>query len=255
MISVCIATYNGERYVREQLESILSQLPSSSVADSESKVAGEDSANFAEVIIADDGSTDRTLDIVSEINDPRIRVLPQSEHLGPVYNFERALKAARGDVIFLADQDDVWLPGKVDQVMSAIKDISLVVHDASFMDGEGRTLNELGVMWGNRPYQKGLFKNWLKNSYTGCCMAFKREVLLAALPFPKNLPMHDQWLGLVAERSFGPDSVVALDQPLIQYRVHEKNATHLTGGANSCICQKIKWRFDLLRALAAYRVR
>lgn len=244
MISVCMATYNGERYVREQLESILRQLPDS-----------------AEVLVADDGSTDDTLKIIGGINDPRIRILPQSEHLGPVYNFERALQAAKGDVIFLSDQDDIWLSGKVEQVLAALgsgaktgsentakNSVALVVHNASFIDGVGHTLSELGAMWDNRPYQKGVFKNWLKNSYTGCCMTFKREVLLAALPFPKNLPMHDQWLGLVAERSFGSGSIVALEQPLIQYRVHEKNATHLTGGANSGIFQKIKWRFDLLRA-------
>lgn len=236
MISVCLTTYNGERYVKLQLESILSQLPLD-----------------AEVIVADDCSSDRTLDIVRSFYDKRICVLPGEKRLGPVYNFERSLQAAKGDVIFLSDQDDVWLPGKVQHLLDALeyKDRIpkteapiLAVHDATFIDSNGNELPR--QMWLERPYKPGVFNNWLKNTYTGCCMAFRRELLQYALPFPKKLPMHDQWLGLLAERHF---RVVAVRQPLIQYCLHENNATHLVGGKSSGIIQRLMWRLNLLKSL------
>ena len=229
MISVCIATYNGSAYIRQQLESILSQLPEN-----------------AEVVVADDGSTDGTLDVIAAVGDVRVRILPQSEHLGPTYNFERALREAKGDVIFLSDQDDFWIPGKVPQMLSALENSVLAVHDANFMDGDGKPIATLGTMWKERPYKSGVFANWLKNTYTGCCMAFRRELLEKALPFPKGLPMHDQWLGLMGERHF---SVVAVKECLIQYRIHEKNATQLVGGKSRGLVQRVKWRLALLRSL------
>ncbi|MCQ2089918.1 MAG: glycosyltransferase family 2 protein [Fibrobacter sp.] len=244
-ISVCMATYNGERFVREQLESILSQLPQS-----------DDEKGGAEVVVADDGSTDRTLNIIQEIADPRVKVLPQVGHLGPVYNFERALVASHGDVIFLADQDDLWLPGKVSKMIEALgfdgatfsaNAPLLAVHDAVVINDEGSVMGE--SMWVARPYKSGVFANWLKNSFTGCCVAFRKELLSLALPFPKNLPMHDQWLGILAERKSG---VVAVPEKLISYRVHKNNATNLFAGDNKKVassCQRIRWRVNLLKAI------
>ncbi len=249
MISVCIATYNGERYVREQLESILSQLPQSA-----------DEKGGAEVVVADDGSTDRTLNIIQEIADPRVKVLPQVGHLGPVYNFERALVASHGDVIFLADQDDLWLPGKVSKMIEALGFDGaifsttaplLAVHDANVINGDGDVIGE--SMWASRPYKSGAFANWLKNSFTGCCIAFRKELLALALPFPENLPMHDQWLGVIAERK---DGVVAVPDKLISYRVHKNNATNLFAGDNkkvASVCQRFRWRFNLLKAILLRR--
>ena len=224
MISVCMATYNGGRFIRQQLESILSQLPASN----------------AEIIIADDGSTDDTLSVAESLNDPRIRILAAKEHLGVIYNFERALKAALGDTIFLADQDDVWLPEKVDKVQAKLRVYDLVMHDAFMLsDGvRGGRLSEI------RPYVKGTFRNWLKNSFHGCCMAFRRTVLEKAVPFPEKIPMHDQWLGLIAEQYF---KVGYLPEPLIEYRQHSANATHIEKSSAGAL-QQIKWRIDLLRA-------
>lgn len=223
-VSVCMATYNGERYVREQLESILKELPQS-----------------AEIIVADDNSTDKTLQIVEDFKDSRIKILRGESRLGPIYNLERALQNAKGDIIFLADQDDVWLPGKVDSVCKALENSSLVMHDAYILKNGNRerTLSSI------RPYKKGVFNNWLKNTYTGCCMAFRRELLKTALPFPKKLPMHDQWLGLVAEKKY---DVCYLQTPYIEYRIHESNATQITGKKKSAL-KRIAWRLSLLRAL------
>ena len=151
MISVCMATYNGGKFIREQLESILSQLPSVD----------------AEIVIADDGSTDNTLSVIASLNDLRIRVLPAEKHLGVIYNFERALQSAKGDIVFLADQDDIWIPGKVKKILEALKTSDLVLHDAFMLcDGiRGRLLSEI------RPYCGGVIRNWWKNSIQPIAMS------------------------------------------------------------------------------------
>lgn len=230
MISVCMATYNGERFVREQLESVLSQLTPDD-----------------EVIVADDMSTDATLDVVRKFSDSRIRILPGEEHLGPIYNLERALLASRGEYVFLSDQDDVWLAGKVFECLLGLRDADLVLHDAYFYgqlpDGSwarGKTVFEL------RPPRHGVLKNWFRNCFTGCCMAFRRSLFSRAIPFPKRLPMHDQWLGLVAEKT---GRVRFIDKPLVDYRRHSGNATDLLNGSGASLAKRFKWRFDLLRIL------
>ena len=231
MISVCMATFNGGKFIREQLESILSQLPPD-----------------AEIIIADDGSTDDTLLVVDSLKESRIRVLPAERHLGVIYNFERALRASKGEIVFLADQDDVWLPGKVEMCLAALNEADLVMHDA-FLLGLSDAFESAWVRNGKlsdiRTYRSGVVANWWKNSFTGCCMAFRRKVLDKALPFPKNLPMHDQWLGVVAEKYF---KVSYVDEPLVDYRQHSSNATHIEKSPAG-VLQKIKWRVDLLKAI------
>lgn len=232
MISVCMATFNGGKFIREQLESILSQLPSDN----------------SEIVIADDGSTDDTLAVIASIGNIQIRVLPAEKHLGVIYNYERALQASKGEIIFLADQDDIWLPGKVEKVLAALNDADLVTHDAWMLcpsDVPDSPWVRAGKLSDIRAYKSGVVANWWKNSFTGCCMAFRRDILDKALPFPKNLPMHDQWLGLVAEKNF---KVRSLDDPLVEYRQHHANATHI-GNSPAGVFQKIKWRLDLLKAI------
>ena len=231
MISVCMATFNGGKFIREQLESILSQLPPD-----------------AEIIIADDGSTDDTLLVVDSLKESRIRVLPAERHLGVIYNFERALRASKGEIVFLADQDDVWLPGKVEMCLAALNEADLVMHDAFLLglsDAFESAWGRNGKLSDIRTYRSGVVANWWKNSFTGCCMAFRRKVLDKALPFPKNLPMHDQWLGVVAEKYF---KVSYVDEPLVEYRQHSSNATHIEKSPAG-VLQKIKWRVDLLKAI------
>lgn len=230
MISVCMATYNGERFIREQLESIFSQLNPDD-----------------EVIVSDDGSTDATLEIVERFSDSRIRVLTGGKRLGPIYNSERALASARGEYIFLSDQDDVWLADKVSECLRGLRDADLVLHDAYFyeqlLDGSwarGKTIFEL------RPPRHGALQNWFRNGFTGCCMAFRRSLLSRALPFPEKLPMHDQWLGLVAEKT---GTVRFIRKPLADYRRHSANATDLLNGTGARLSKRLRWRFDLLRIL------
>ncbi len=203
MISVCMTTCNGEKYLKRQLDTILEQLDA------------ED-----EVIISDDSSTDLTLEIINDYGDSRIRLLENGNFGSPVFNMENALKKAKGDYIFLADQDDVWLPGRVEKVLEKLHAYDLVVCNAFIVDGEEKILHESYFEWkGSGP---GFLKNLRKNSFIGCAMAFNRKIVNAALPFPENIIMHDVWIGLLAERL---GKVTFLDERLMYYRRHESNFT------------------------------
>ncbi len=205
MISVCVTTYNGEKYIAEQLRSILEQL-----------------SEVDEVVVSDDESTDRTLEIVADLHDPRIRVVHSTAHYFK-WNFLNALLAAKGDILFLADQDDVWLPGKVEKCIHALETADLVVHDSRVVDDDLQVIRpSFFQFYGSGP---GLLKNSLNNTYFGSCMAFKRKVLNAALPFPTTNEIgHDIWLGLVAEMT---GTVMFLDEPLLLYRRHDLSRTNL----------------------------
>lgn len=223
MISVCIATYNGGKYIKEQLESILSQL-------------GEED----EVIVSDDSSADDTLSVIKSIGDSRIRIYGGNTFHSPTYNFENALRQAKGDFIFLSDQDDVWKADKVKVMMKALEDYDLVASDCTVVDGELNVIKE--SYHGKVPSPKVL-ANIIHNSYMGCNMAFRRNVLEKSLPFPKRIAMHDLWLGFVGatffKATFIPDS-------LIFFRRHGGNASSTGGKSRLSLGFRIRYRLDLL---------
>ena len=217
-VSVALAACNGERYLREQLDSILAQL-----------------AEGDEVIVSVDPSEDATLELVCEYAaaDERVRVL-EGPGKGVIRNVENALRHCSGRAVFLADQDDVWLPEKAEKVCRSLETSTLVLHDAVITDAELRTQEPSYMEW--RGSRQGIAANLWKNSYIGCCMAFRRELLEHILPFPEDLPMHDQWIGLMAEKH---GTVHLLRTPLIRYRRHGNNATKRT---HADLLQMLKWR-------------
>ncbi len=225
-ISVVLAAYKGEKYIAAQLESVLKQL-------------GEGD----EVIVSDDFPHGQTAEAVSPFcqSDPRVRYVT-GPGKGVTANFENAMSLCTGDIIFLCDQDDVWLDGKVDCVVSAIKGgADLVLHDASVTD-KNLNITEESYFKAHSSCN-GLIKNLVRNSFVGCCMAFTADVMRAALPLPENVPMHDWWIALCAMKlGF---KVELIDRPLILWRRHGEN---VTGGATSAK-QKIMWRLNLLGAL------
>ncbi|MCM1142651.1 MAG: glycosyltransferase family 2 protein [Muribaculum sp.] len=222
MISVCIAVYNGEKYIREQLESILRQLSEND-----------------EVIISDDGSKDKTIDIILSLHDPRIQVVLNSGGHGPVGNFENALKHAEGDYIFLSDQDDIWLDKRVSIAIDAMEEgAECVICNRSLIDKDGNLIAERVTQTDFTKYP--FYKIVLSNHYIGCCMAFTRKHLNLCLPFPKSLPMHDWWIGLLAHMQ---NKVRFIDTPLIAYRRHGNNVT--TGKSPYSILQRIIFRVRL----------
>lgn len=203
MISVCIPTYNGEKYIQRQLDSILYQL---SLED--------------EVIISDDSSGDRTLEIIKGLNDSRIILHENCSFKSPIFNLENALKSAKGVFIFLSDQDDVWLPDRLKMMMEKLRDHDVVVCNSHIVDQEERIIHESYFEW--KGCGHGFIRNLKKNSYLGCSLAFNRKILEFVLPFPKKIAMHDIWIGMVSEMI---GKTYFLEEPLFLYRRHEDNYT------------------------------
>lgn len=231
-LSVVMATYNGAPYLHEQLSSVLEQL-----------------GNDDELVVSDDQSTDDTLSILHAHQSDRVRVISTGGGLGPIRNFEHALAHARGQVIVLSDQDDRWLPGRLARVRAhfaaATAPYDLLVMDSIITDG---ALNPtLGSLFAHLNAGPGLTKNVFRNTYVGCHMAFRRELLEVVMPFPRAIPMHDMWLGLISEL-VGP---VTFDPtPTMLFRRSGQNYTQ----ARYSLRQRMTWRAGLIAALLQRRM-
>lgn len=230
-VSVAMATYNGEKFIKEQISSILLNL-----------------SDNDELIISDDGSTDKTIEIIKSFNDSRILIFDGPKK-GFVKNFEYALRNCNGDYIFLCDQDDVWFNKKVSTIVSLLDTHMLVCHNAEILNGETRSNELVQDIRGCRSNFSGAL---FKNSYIGCCMAFKKELLKFVLPFPNKLDSHDWWIGVIANKV--GDSYF-LPEPLIYYRIHEKNSL---GFKKKGLFFKVSKRFHMievyLRWLKEYKL-
>ena len=206
-VSVIMATYNGERYIREQIESIVSQM-------------GDDD----ELIISDDGSVDNTMQICRTYaeNDKRISCI-NGPHKGYVYNFEFLMSQAKNEIIMISDQDDVWRENKIAIVREHFQEHPnawVVLHDADYIDDSGNTIGE--TIFRDRKAKHGFIKNLIKSSYYGCCMSLSKDYKNIILPFPMHALSYDQWIGLFAEKS---NRSVFCEKTLIHHRVHDSNQT------------------------------
>ncbi len=222
-ISVALAAYKGEKYIAEQLDSILFQLKEND-----------------EIIVSDDLPGGETEQIVRSFaqKDARVKYI-EGPQKGLIKNFENAIKNCTGDYIFLCDQDDVWLPDKVEAVTKKLDEgYSLVLHNAMVTDTSLKITDT--SFFTSHGTKTGFLTNMVKNSYMGCCMAFKSELRRKILPFAEDIPMHDQWIGLIAEKS---GKVCLIEKPLILYRRHGNN---MTGGKTS-LKQKIIWRISIVQ--------
>lgn len=227
MISVCMATYNGEAYLEAQLHSILKQLND------------ED-----EIVISDDGSIDNTIEIIKKIDDHRIRLIHNDNH-GVVHNFENSLMNAKGDYIFLSDQDDEWLPNKVKDCLRYLNKYDCVVSDCYICNSDGVTIND--SFWKLNNTRKSKYYNLLiKSGYIGCCMAFKAEILSSVLPFPGDIPLHDMWIGNVAAFKY---HLAWSPKKLMKYRRHGNNASCAAEKSNSSFSEKIGFRWHIAKNL------
>lgn len=226
MVSVCIATYNGERVIKRQVDSILCQL-----------------SDDDEIIISDDGSTDRTLEVLANYNDKRIKIFhhkkrPEDKHSGEIvaHNFENAIEQSQGDYIFIADQDDEWFPNKVSAFLELFKTYDMVVSNATVIDV--KTGKEVGLLYWRRSPLKNYFLK--KGKYFGCTMAINKEMKNNVLPFPKQIPLHDMWIGLVSELT---GRATYIETPLMYYRSSAKSVSH---NVNNSWFYKIYYRVYLL---------
>lgn len=218
-ISVAMASYNGELYIEEQVESIASQL-----------------SDNDEIIISDDGSTDNTKYILEKLKNKYkfIKVI-EGPQKGLIKNFENALNTCKNEIICLSDQDDIWVNDKVHvikQIFEENKKIALILHNMDIFNSSG--LLRTAVI----KYHKGVFLNIISSCYWGCCMSFKHELLDIILPFPQFIPAHDQFIGLIGENI---KKVYFIDKTLIKHRLHNNNKT-----GKRRIYKRIEFRIKLI---------
>jgi glycosyltransferase involved in cell wall biosynthesis len=198
MRTVVLASYQGERFIGEQLDSIIPQLSSDD-----------------EIIISDDASTDGTLSVVAQRSDKRIRVLTNDVRIGYVGNFQRAISQSVGDSIFFSDQDDVWLPNKIATLDLALRNKPCVSSDAIMVDEQLRQIYPSYFQWRDTRS----FSAWsifLKPAIVGATLACTKRYLDTLLPLPPNIP-HDFWISFNAAWD---DSLEIVHEPLILYRRH-----------------------------------
>ncbi len=227
-VSVLLATYNGEAFLREQIRSILAARRNHDL----------------EIIVSDDGSTDATLAVLAAELPHDAKIFHNHFH-SPTHNFEFLIAQASRSIVLLCDQDDVWLPHKIDclaQVLNEPSTVTLAVSDAQLIDEFG-TVIAGSFFKTTGGFRSGVLANVFRNRYLGCAMAFRREMVRYFLPFPQDVPMHDMWLGIVNDL-YGKTQYLA--EPLLQYRRHRRN---VTPARRTGLTQVFKWRFSLVKGL------
>ena len=222
-VSVALCTWNGAEFLRTQLRSICLQ-----------------TRPPMEIVLSDDASADDTVALARRIVDEclterpgliiELRTLVNAQALRVTRNFEQAASACRGDLIALSDQDDAWVPDKLERMVArfeASPELTLLHTDARLVDGGGEPLGgtlfhalevtpaELERIHGGRAFDVFLRRNLV----TGATAMFRRELLAHARPFPPEW-VHDEWLGAIAAATGRVD---VLEQPLIDYRQHGRN--------------------------------
>ncbi len=208
-VSVAMAVYNGEQFLKDQILSIINQLRPND-----------------ELVISLDDSSDKSLEIIDSFikSDNRIKLYYNPYSSGVVKNFQNAVEHCSGDVIFFSDQDDIWLEGKLQLVVNEFRDpyVSVVIHDAKQTDSMLNVLHD-SVFSLRGGYRTTFWGNFLRLSYIGCCMAFRASYKNVVLPIPTIYRSHDWWTGCLL--SVGKTHIQVIDKPLIFHRVHENNAT------------------------------
>lgn len=213
IVSVAIATYNGAEHVRAQIESVLEQLHDGD-----------------EVVVVDDASTDDTVAIVEQMGDPRIRLSARACNRGYVRTFEEAIGLTTGDVVMLSDQDDLWVEGRVDRLLSALEHTEVVASDVVLLGDDAPLLSPFR----RRPWRLDPStsdhrrRNVLRMlaglmPYYGCAMAVRRSALDLVLPVPPWLEeSHDLWIATIGNVS---GQMTHLGSPTVRRRLHEANAS------------------------------
>lgn len=220
-VSIALATYNGEKYLREQIDSFFSQ-----------------TYENLEIIVSDDCSTDSTLDILKEYKKShKLKYSVNKKNLGFVKNFEKAVSMCKGEYIALADQDDIWMPQKIEKLVNHIGDYSLACSDSELIDENGNVFSHSFQRYSNnyiadeKQFEVLVFRNFV----VGCTSLLKKDFIDKVLPIPDGVHHHDWWFALTASIMNG---IKYIDEPLIRYRQHSENDTGVT--RKNTIFQKIR---------------
>lgn len=227
--SICMASYKGGRFIQEQIESILAQMGPTD-----------------ELVIVDDASPDDTVEKIRMFVDARIRLISSSINKGYVRSFAAAASASRGAFIFLADQDDVWIEGRLERMISALREADVVASNFDVLGGGPRpSIPRLRASDSQRHWSNlfGIMVGY--RAYYGCGMAFRRSMLDSFVPVPSYLnESHDLWLAICGNVA---GSILHLDESTLLRRIHDENAT--PKGWRS-LGRILSARLTLLRCLA-----
>ena len=190
---------------------------------------------------------------ISALQDARLLLIRNAENQGVLRSFETALSRCSGGIVFLSDQDDLWLPKKVESILNAFvrdPDLTLIASDATLIDEDGVKIGD--SFYAKRgKFRAGLWSNLLIGKFHGCTMAFRSTLLQRALPFPPGrLVHHDTWIGCMNAMIGGKTAYIA--QPLVAYRRH---STNVTGRIKLSNYTRLKMRSQMLWGLLASCVR
>lgn len=209
LVSIAMCSYNGERFIKEQINSILNQ-----------------TYENIELIIVDDCSKDKTVEIIQEYlnKDNRIKFYKNENNIGFVKNFEKSISLCTGEYIALADQDDIWKNNKLEVFVSEIKENTLIYSDAILIDKDSKILNK-ELIRPNANLVKGRCNKAFifTNCVSGNTLMFKKELIPYILPIPEQMSFHDIWIAFVAS-TIG--TIIPTEESFTFYRRYTEQVTH-----------------------------
>lgn len=234
-VSVAMCTYNGAKYLVEQIDSILNQ----------------GYPNIIEIVCVDDNSSDNTWELLESYakKDARLKLHKNETNLGFIRNFEKAISLTSSELIAIADQDDIWAINKIEKLVAAIGDNLMAYSDNEYIDGNG---NKLGKRFSDFRQLKtavSCLNFAFYNGISGHTILFNKKLLDFAMPFDRTIP-YDYWLAFHAAQH---GQIPYVDEPLVQYRQHESNAIGATGVRKvTSHPYSIKTQLTLFAAAAQY---
>lgn len=228
MVDILLATYNGEKYLQAQLDSILKQ-----------------TYTAWKLIIHDDGSTDNTVSIIEQyrrLYPDKIIVIEDTLKTGSAKNnFSYLMSYVSSSFIALCDQDDIWFPQKLSTIMMLLQTCDLVVHDLCVIDEDGKIMYDSFFVKNHS--KQGFYNNLVHNAFIGCAMAFNRKIYHQIVPIPHNVVMHDWWIGLMAKVH---GNVIFCEEKLMYYRRHDSNISTSSQMSSYTFWRKIYFRIIMV---------
>ena len=224
-IDILMATYNGEKYLVEQLDSIINQ-----------------TYHNWNLLIRDDNSTDKTLEIIQNYHkkDKRIKILKDNKgNLGIVRNFEELLKNSESEFIMFSDQDDIWVENKLDmylKMIEKIKNKGFMIHSDAILFDKNKSNILKDTFISKKAINKGLENVFFNYFVQGATILISKEIKNFILPFPKEVYLHDRYIHLISELFF---ERIFVNKALIYYRQHGDNQI----GAKNTIRELLSKRY------------
>ena len=226
--SVAMAVYNGEKYLAQQIDSILKQL-----------------LDDDELVISYDESQDGTWALISEYAeaDSRVRIVRNSTP-GVVGNFNNAIRACHKDSVFISDQDDVWKLGKRNAMLRLLNETGadLAIHNVVHVDGKGVVISK--PLFEEYGIRNGVLRNFAMPRYSGCCMAFPASSKHLIMPMPSSVVNYDHWIGMVCE-VYG--TVVFDERVFLEHRLHGDNVTTSRRKLRTIATQRANLLMELIK--------